>query len=191
MEHKDRGQMCTELIKELYRKPEAELDTMFGNGNCAMKLEDGTPVTVTRTKNSPDGTSSISVEVPDGGSDDGHEMLVDPMKLTADNAGCKPLVDPAALTAAHEAPRRRVSEKPHTVDNVNHPAHYTRGGIECIDALASAVVGKKPFEAVCVANVIKYLWRYEEKNGLEDVRKAKWYLDRLESVMAGEGAGRA
>lgn len=64
-------------------------------------------------------------------------------------------------------------------DNVNHPSHYTQGGIECIDAIKAATVGKKPMEAVCVANVVKYLWRYEEKNGLEDVKKARWYLERL------------
>ena len=64
-------------------------------------------------------------------------------------------------------------------DMVNHPQHYTQGGIECIDALKAATVGKRGIEAVCVANVIKYLWRYEEKNGIEDVRKAKWYIERL------------
>ena len=64
-------------------------------------------------------------------------------------------------------------------DMVNHPKHYTQGGIECIDALKAATVGKRGIEAVCVANVIKYLWRYEEKNGIEDVRKAKWYVERL------------
>lgn len=64
-------------------------------------------------------------------------------------------------------------------DMVNHPQHYTQGGIECIDALKAATVGKRGIEAVCVANVIKYLWRYEEKNGVEDVRKAKWYIERL------------
>ena len=64
-------------------------------------------------------------------------------------------------------------------DMVSHPQHYTQGGIECIDALKAATVGKRGIEAVCVANVIKYLWRYEEKNGIEDVRKAKWYIERL------------
>ncbi|WCI99715.1 hypothetical protein [Klebsiella phage BUCT_49532] len=66
-----------------------------------------------------------------------------------------------------------------TNDVVNHPSHYTQGGIECIDAITAATVGKTGIEAVCVANVIKYLWRYEEKNGLEDVKKARWYLERL------------
>ena len=64
-------------------------------------------------------------------------------------------------------------------DMVNHPKHYTQGGIECIDALKAATVGKRGIEAVCVANVIKYLWRYEKKNGIEDIRKAKWYIERL------------
>lgn len=65
------------------------------------------------------------------------------------------------------------------IDNVNHPSHYCQGGIECIDALKAATVGKAGIEAVCVANVIKYLWRYEEKNGIEDVNKAQWYINRL------------
>lgn len=69
------------------------------------------------------------------------------------------------------------------IDNVDHPSHYTQGKIECIDALESATIGKSGIEAVCVANVIKYLWRYEEKNGLEDVKKAQWYLERLVASM--------
>lgn len=64
-------------------------------------------------------------------------------------------------------------------DMVNHPSHYCQGGIECIDAIKAATVNKQGIEAVCVANVIKYLFRYETKNGLEDVKKAAWYLDRL------------
>ena len=65
------------------------------------------------------------------------------------------------------------------VDMVNHPSHYTQGGIECIDCIKSATVGKVGIEAFCVGNAIKYLFRYEEKNGIEDVKKARWYIDRL------------
>ena len=72
-----------------------------------------------------------------------------------------------------------LKESGETPDMVSHPKHYNQGGIECIDALKAATVGKRGIEAVCVANVIKYLWRYEEKNGIEDVRKAKWYIERL------------
>lgn len=64
-------------------------------------------------------------------------------------------------------------------NNIDHPAHYCQGGIECIDAIKAATVGKTGIEAVCVANVIKYIWRYENKNGLEDCKKAAWYVNRL------------
>ena len=69
------------------------------------------------------------------------------------------------------------------IDVVNHPSHYTKGRIECIDAIDSATTGKSGIEAVCVANIIKYLYRYEEKNGLEDVKKAKWYINKLISEL--------
>lgn len=64
-------------------------------------------------------------------------------------------------------------------DMVNSPLHYNQAWIECIDAIAAATSGKTGIEAVCVANVVKYLWRYELKNGVEDVKKARGYLDRL------------
>lgn len=69
------------------------------------------------------------------------------------------------------------------VDVINHPPHYTQGDIECIDAIKAATVGKTGIEAVAVANVVKYLWRYEEKGGLESVRKAQWYLNKLISEL--------
>lgn len=64
-------------------------------------------------------------------------------------------------------------------DNVNHPSHYTQGGIECIEALEAATVNLKGIEAVCTANAIKYLWRWKEKNGKEDLKKAIWYIKKL------------
>lgn len=64
-------------------------------------------------------------------------------------------------------------------DMVNHPAHYTAGGIECIDALKAATVGLEGIQAVCTANAIKYLWRWKFKNGVEDLKKAIWYINRL------------
>lgn len=73
-------------------------------------------------------------------------------------------------------------------DNVNHPDHYTQGGVECIDAMEAATVSKKGTEAICTSNIIKYLWRYEAKNGLEDVKKARWYLDRLITELEGKPA---
>ena len=64
-------------------------------------------------------------------------------------------------------------------DPVNHPSHYTRGNIECIDAIDAAVSGLPADEAVCAANVIKYVWRYRCKTPVESLKKARWYLDRL------------
>lgn len=64
-------------------------------------------------------------------------------------------------------------------DSVKHPYHYLRGGMECIDVIKAAVRYLKPFEAYCVGNIIKYVWRYSEKNGSEDLRKAKQYLEWL------------
>lgn len=74
---------------------------------------------------------------------------------------------------------KEIQNETPTNDVVNHPSHYTQGGIECIDALKAATVSKTGIEAVCTANAIKYLWRYEAKNGIEDVKKARWYIDRL------------
>lgn len=76
-------------------------------------------------------------------------------------------------------PKEFMEPKESMEKNVNHPKRYTKGKIECIDALESAVAGKTPEEAVYVANVIKYLWRYEEKEPLRSLLSARWYLDRL------------
>lgn len=65
------------------------------------------------------------------------------------------------------------------MDNVNHPKHYTQGNVECIDALAAATINLQGLEAVCTANAIKYLWRWKNKNGVEDLQKAKWYIDKM------------
>lgn len=65
-----------------------------------------------------------------------------------------------------------------TKDNVN-PSHYKNGEVEAIDAIKSAVVGKDGFSGALVSNVIKYLWRFEDKGGVEDIKKAQWYLNKL------------
>lgn len=70
-------------------------------------------------------------------------------------------------------------------DPVNHPLHYNAGGIECIDALESAVVNLAGIEAFCTANAIKYLWRWKPKNGVEDLKKAQWYIDWMIKKMGG------
>ena len=61
-------------------------------------------------------------------------------------------------------------------DAVEHPNHYTSGGIECIDCIKAAL--GQNFIGFLMGNVIKYSYRYRNKNGLEDLKKARWYLDR-------------
>lgn len=79
-----------------------------------------------------------------------------------------------------------IGEQPMIKDNVNHPPHYTSGKVECIDALESATNNLNGIEAVCTANAIKYLWRWKDKNGVEDLKKSKWYIDKLiENVEVG------
>ncbi len=71
-------------------------------------------------------------------------------------------------------------------DAVSHPSHYTAGEIEVIDIIDDAVQGADPFEAVCQANIIKYILRYRHKNGAEDVKKAIWYAERLVAELESE-----
>lgn len=69
-------------------------------------------------------------------------------------------------------------------DKVNHPEHYCSGEIEVIDIIKSVLgsMDLKPFESYVLGNVLKYLSRYKNKNGLEDLKKAEWYLNKLISV---------
>ena len=60
-------------------------------------------------------------------------------------------------------------------DNVNHPGHYCQGGIECIKAIEASMTPEE-FQGYCKGNVMKYVWRFREKNGLEDLKKAQVYL---------------
>ena len=62
-------------------------------------------------------------------------------------------------------------------DNVNSPQHYNQTEIECIEAIQAAT--DSGFEYYLQGNVIKYLWRYRYKNGVEDLKKARWYLEKL------------
>ena len=65
-----------------------------------------------------------------------------------------------------------------TNDAVQHPSHYTQGGIECIDAIRASMTADG-FCDYCKGNIIKYIWRWRDKGGVEDLRKASVYLDWL------------
>jgi hypothetical protein len=73
----------------------------------------------------------------------------------------------------------KVTMADHKEDMVNSPSHYTQGSIECIDAIAQVVKDLQGMEAMCTGNAIKYLWRWKHKNGVEDLKKAQWYLQRM------------
>ena len=63
-------------------------------------------------------------------------------------------------------------------DNVNHPAHYETGGIECIDAMVASQ-GNECVRDYCLCNAFKYIWRCQHKGKQsEDVEKAIWYLKK-------------
>lgn len=66
-------------------------------------------------------------------------------------------------------------------DPVNHPSHYTAGGVECIDAITAALCKyENPVDAWLAGQVIKYLWRAPLKGKYkEDIEKAQFYLNRL------------
>jgi len=69
-------------------------------------------------------------------------------------------------------------------DMVNSPPHYNQTGIECIHAISAAT--NTGFKYYLQGNILKYLWRFDYKDKpLEDLQKAKWYLDKLiEEVIA-------
>ena len=60
-------------------------------------------------------------------------------------------------------------------DNVNHSSHYCTGQYECINVMIETQ-GVEATMNFCMCNAFKYLYRHNGKNGLEDVRKADWYL---------------
>jgi hypothetical protein len=62
---------------------------------------------------------------------------------------------------------------------VYNPSHYNQGKVEVIDIIEDAVKGAEPFEAVCLANVLKYMLRYRYKNGVQDIEKSLWYTNKL------------
>ena len=65
-------------------------------------------------------------------------------------------------------------------DMVNHPPHYqSENGIEVIDVIEAFTADLNGIDAVCTGNVIKYICRWKSKNGLEDLKKCRWYLERL------------
>lgn len=61
---------------------------------------------------------------------------------------------------------------------VSNPAHYTQGKVECIEALRSALSDSE-YRGFLKGNILKYIWREQHKNGIQDLKKAQWYLSEL------------
>lgn len=62
-------------------------------------------------------------------------------------------------------------------DNVRHPAHYETGKFECIEVMEEAL-GVDAVKSFCLCNAFKYIYRNGRKNGLEDIKKAQWYINK-------------
>ena len=65
-----------------------------------------------------------------------------------------------------------------TPEEINHPDRYASGKFECIDVMID-VFGTDAVKHFCILNAFKYIWRAEKKNGVEDIKKAVWYLNKF------------
>ena len=70
------------------------------------------------------------------------------------------------------------NHSPKVFNPIDRPQHYADSGIQCIEAI-EASMSEEALRGFLKGNVLKYVWRYEKKNGLEDLKKAKWYLKEL------------
>jgi hypothetical protein len=75
-------------------------------------------------------------------------------------------------------------------DEVNHPSHYAgQGKVECIDFMEACISQYSGIIAACLGNVIKYTWRWKNKGGLQDLRKAEWYYLHADKKIKGSTIG--
>lgn len=102
-----------------------------------------------------------------------------------EDAGCRAQAHKIAISALKE--KKKINDElakamlagDGTTDNVNHPSHYESStSLECIESM-EIMFGESMVTAFCLLNAYKYIWRYKHKNGLEDLKKAKWYLDYI------------
>lgn len=107
--------------------------------------------------------------------------------LSAGTRGCYAMCTPEEIEINYEIVfgKEEPIEVEKEVDMVNHPPHYTNGGMECIDELIY-VFGTHAVKAFCLCNVWKYRKRALYKNGQEDLDKADWYMAKYKEL-EGEG----
>ena len=63
------------------------------------------------------------------------------------------------------------------IDSINHPGHYETGKFECIDVMLETQ-GAEAVKNFCICNAFKYLYRHKRKKGIDDIKKADWYLKK-------------
>lgn len=75
-------------------------------------------------------------------------------------------------------------------DEVNHPSHYAgQGKVECIDFMEACISQYYGITSLCLGNVIKYIWRWKNKGGIQDLRKAEWYYLHADKKIKGSTIG--
>jgi predicted transcriptional regulator len=175
------GQEKKEMIKEVLKKGNRqgmkmkEVTEMLGQKQSVTSsmmlalIKDGT---VVKSENTIDGVYLYSLV-----NYDGYAENIKPVD--------KPKPD-KAVPKRLENTVKFISEKPkpdkiavkHIADKICAPSHYTNGSIECIDAI-KAMLSVDEYTGFLRGNILKYQWRYKHKNGVEDLRKAQWYTNKL------------
>ena len=122
----------------------------------------------------PDYEGKLEIDASNVSSDNDkiHYICMSCAKYGEEGLACKPNAGYFCTGWVSNVPPK---EKEQKKDAVNHPDHYTQGGIECIDCIRASM-SKEGFEDYCKGNVIKYLHRWRFKGGVQDLRKAEVYL---------------
>lgn len=90
---------------------------------------------------------------------------------------------PDEIRKAYEGIANKEGKLP--VDKVNNPSHYGQGNIECIDYIKDFLT-EEEYIGYLRGNIAKYLHRWRHKNGIEDLKKAEWYLKELIRVQSND-----
>lgn len=86
-------------------------------------------------------------------------------------------VHKSSLINISNKPEKEYTEE-YMEDIINHPYHYSSRDIECIDAMEAAY-GTEAVINFCMCNAFKYQWRFNKKNGIEDIKKCQWYQNKM------------
>lgn len=85
------------------------------------------------------------------------------------------VVEHFEMAGSEKAPQQPTN--PPKDEEINHPSRYAGGKYECIDIMLD-VFGEEAVKDFCLLNAFKYIWRQEKKGGVQDVKKAVWYLNK-------------